>query len=135
MNGNIEFYTNRVKKDFTGVREHLKFKVMWKTRNITKRMRILLETYRKQSGICHLCETRMIDPETEWHLADHYNIPTLDHVVPSKAGGKDDPTNYRVAHRLCNSIRGSTLIEKFDRSKHIAKLKKKEFNFYETSNI
>lgn len=32
---------------------------------------------------------------------------TLDHIVPRSLGGSDDPTNLRMAHRLCNSVRGA----------------------------
>ena len=36
---------------------------------------------------------------------------SVDHVVPRARGGGDEPTNLRLAHRRCNSARGSRLPE------------------------
>lgn len=36
---------------------------------------------------------------------------SVDHVVPRARGGGDDPGNCRLAHRVCNSQRGSRLPE------------------------
>jgi 5-methylcytosine-specific restriction endonuclease McrA len=32
---------------------------------------------------------------------------TADHITPRLLGGPDHPTNYRAAHRTCNSRRGA----------------------------
>lgn len=36
---------------------------------------------------------------------------SVDHVVPKARGGGDEPGNLRLAHRRCNSARGSRLPE------------------------
>lgn len=36
---------------------------------------------------------------------------TVDHVVPRSRGGDDQPSNLRLAHRRCNTRRGSHLPE------------------------
>lgn len=58
--------------------------------------------FRKQSGFCWLCGTQMRigDPR-------HALTATRDHVIPEALGGTWDPSNIRLAHRVCNLIRGS----------------------------
>jgi 5-methylcytosine-specific restriction endonuclease McrA len=34
-------------------------------------------------------------------------LRTVDHVVPASAGGSDALENLRLAHKVCNSLRGS----------------------------
>lgn len=31
----------------------------------------------------------------------------VDHVIPKSLGGIDDISNYRLAHKICNQIRGN----------------------------
>jgi hypothetical protein len=40
--------------------------------------------------------------------SEHVLAPTLDHVVPRKEGGSDDPDNLQAAHRRCNSAKGAS---------------------------
>lgn len=35
------------------------------------------------------------------------SYPSIDHVVPLSMGGKNDPSNARLAHFRCNSLRGA----------------------------
>jgi 5-methylcytosine-specific restriction endonuclease McrA len=37
---------------------------------------------------------------------------TTDHIVPWSAGGGDEPSNLRAAHRVCNSRRGGLRLSK-----------------------
>jgi hypothetical protein len=56
---------------------------------------------------CWLCGAA-IDP------AAPINSPhrgTVDHLIPRSRGGGDEPTNLRLAHRRCNTRRGSHLPE------------------------
>ena len=61
-----------------------------------KRIRISTTTrvkiFTKDDGICHLCNMKVL-PGQEWDVS---------HEVPLEAGGADDMTNWRVAHRKCH---------------------------------
>lgn len=61
-----------------------------------------LAIYQRDAWICQLCEERVdpaLGPADLW-------AATLDHVTPRSRGGSDHPTNLRLAHRWCNSVRG-----------------------------
>jgi 5-methylcytosine-specific restriction endonuclease McrA len=76
---------------------------------IAPRTRMAL--YERDGWTCHLCN-EPVPQDLEWSNEDwqpHY--PTLDHVVPRSHGGKDEPSNLRLAHMLCNTLRGSTPLE------------------------
>ena len=50
-------------------------------------------------GICHLCSMKIV-PGEDWDVS---------HDIPLEAGGKDDATNWLVAHRKCHRIHTSTV--------------------------
>ena len=52
---------------------------------------------------CHLCR-RKVDPKLPYQ---HRMAGTRDHLVPVADGGDDSPANLRLAHRSCNSARGT----------------------------
>lgn len=72
-------------------------------------------------GTCHLCSMKVV-PGEEWDVS---------HDIPLEAGGKDDESNWFVAHRRCHRIHTSTvdvpLIAKVKRihQKHIGASKPK----------
>jgi hypothetical protein len=68
-----------------------------------KRLRpVILEKFGR---MCYLC-LRPID--RDFHDMHPLGM-TLDHVVPINAGGRDDETNLRPAHRACNEDKGERL--------------------------
>lgn len=38
------------------------------------------------------------------------NYPTTDHIIPVSKGGPDEPSNWQLAHRLCNERKADRLI-------------------------
>lgn len=63
----------------------------------------LRKLYDRDNGVCWICGG-LCDYTADGN-ADNY--PSIDHVVPIAHGGKDEWKNIRLAHRLCNSLRGS----------------------------
>ncbi len=56
------------------------------------------EIYLKDNGICGICKTRVPLHEV-----------TLDHIIPLVKGGEHSKRNIQLAHRSCNSAKGSKL--------------------------
>jgi hypothetical protein len=55
-----------------------------------------LTVYERDGGICHICGKRV-----------SVKSFTLDHLIPVARGGPHVATNLRVAHKVCNSRRGT----------------------------
>lgn len=49
--------------------------------------------------MCHLCSMKVV-PGEEWDVS---------HDIPLEAGGKDDASNWFVAHRKCHRVHTSTV--------------------------
>ena len=64
---------------------------------ITAKMRA--DIFLSRSGCCHLCNMKVI-PGEDWDVS---------HDIPLEAGGKDDATNWFVAHRKCHRVHTSTV--------------------------
>jgi 5-methylcytosine-specific restriction endonuclease McrA len=63
------------------------------------------DLYEEQGGLCWLCDRRMrlMKGTRDAHPPD---AATFDHVVTKADGGSDDRDNLRLAHKLCNNLRG-----------------------------
>lgn len=62
-----------------------------------------LSLYRRDRGVCWICGGQCdleADPNSDWY-------PSVDHIVVVSQGGKDEWSNVRLAHRRCNSRRGT----------------------------
>jgi hypothetical protein len=64
---------------------------------ITAKMRA--DIFMNRGGICHLCNMKVV-PGEDWDVS---------HEIPLEAGGKDDATNWLVAHRKCHRVHTSTV--------------------------
>ena len=61
---------------------------------------------RKRDGEnCWLCGHRMEFRNPSQHAGDLG--ASVDHVLPKNKGGKKELSNLRLAHRICNSLRGN----------------------------
>lgn len=58
--------------------------------------------YDRDAWTCWLCEED-VDPALVGSLSPWR--PSLDHVTPRSRGGSNDPSNLRLAHQWCNSVR------------------------------
>lgn len=67
------------------------------TRN--RRKNIIRRLWIEQEQKCHLCKLPILLKEA-----------TLDHIRPKSLGGRDTRNNLKVAHSLCNGIRGNDII-------------------------
>lgn len=52
-----------------------------------------------RGGMCHLCNLKVV-PGEDWDVS---------HDIPLEAGGKDDESNWFVAHRKCHRVHTSTV--------------------------
>lgn len=67
--------------------------------------------YRRDNGICWICGGKC-DITAD---GNDNNYPSVDHIIPVSLGGKDEWDNVRLAHRICNSLRGNSPVETFPR--------------------
>lgn len=63
----------------------------------------MLELGVRDGWRCHLCRKRV----NRRLFSPHPMSPTADHLIPVKDGGSDDAENLRLAHRVCNTRRGT----------------------------
>jgi len=64
---------------------------------ITAKMRV--DIFLRHDGVCHLCKLKVI-PGEEWDVS---------HEIPLEAGGRDDDSNWLVAHRRCHRTHTATV--------------------------
>ena len=65
--------------------------------------------FRRDNGVCHICGKRCdykdyVIKDDVFIAGDLY--PSVDHVLPLCKGGTHSWDNVKIAHRLCNSIKG-----------------------------
>lgn len=67
-----------------------------------------------------------------WMCAKHltFEIATVDHLKPKSLGGKDKPSNFRLACYPCNQKRGNTPLTQHQRYMLFAKKASNQHGLY-----
>ncbi len=64
------------------------------------------EIYERDGWVCQICG-EVVDGGL---LPPHPMSPSIDHIVPLNKGGTHEPDNVQLAHFICNSIKGDSMV-------------------------
>lgn len=87
---------------------------IWKGKEAYRYLIPLKELYERDNGICYLCGGKCDynDKKVVNGQIIYGNMyPSRDHIYPKSQGGSHTWQNIRLAHRICNSLKGNKLVK------------------------
>lgn len=69
--------------------------------------------YKRDNGVCYLCGglcDREDYKKIDGTIITGNTYPSIEHLLPISKGGTDTWDNVRLAHRICNSKKGNSLL-------------------------
>lgn len=79
------------------------------TEKLSIKAKRLRRVYERDKGICHLCGRPVPHPNESEVPAGR--TASSDHIIPRGHGGTDRLVNLRLAHELCNNLRGDRFLD------------------------
>lgn len=96
--------SKRIKSHYDNMKKRRRRKDSWTSESST----ITLEKlFVRDKGICWICGGKC-DKDVD---SNDNMYPSVDHVIPISRGGKDSWDNVKLAHRLCNTLKGAKVLE------------------------
>lgn len=79
-------------------------------KQVRGKRRRLIKLLRRDGFNCHICK-KPLNLRAEYNAWDQ---PSLDHIIPRSEGGSHKLENLKLAHRMCNSVRGSRPLDSLE---------------------
>ena len=86
--------------------------MIWSGKEIYRNLIPLDVLYERDNGKCYICGGQCdYNDKTEknGHIIYGNLYPSRDHIIPKSKGGKHTWENMKLAHRICNSLKGAQI--------------------------